>query len=144
MQDVVAPLCGDPTGVIYQCPPTLRVHMPGHVPTIKMHCDSEFDRHESGEINFWIPFTPVWDSNTLWAESSPEEGDFEPFDLSPGQGKRFNGNRCRHFSKANQTEATRVSIDFRVIPKSVALRPKTYGGKIGDYDTEMTGPCELS
>eukprot|EP01043_Picozoa_sp_COSAG02_P055335 COSAG02_NODE_6401_length_3598_cov_19.791994_4_plen_322_part_00 len=41
VRDVVAPRCGDPRGVVFQCPPTLRIHMPGKVPTIGMHTDSE-------------------------------------------------------------------------------------------------------
>jgi hypothetical protein len=39
--EVVAPLCGDPSGVVFQCPPTLRIHMPGRAATIGVHCDGE-------------------------------------------------------------------------------------------------------
>jgi hypothetical protein len=120
-------------GLRFQCPPTLRVHMPGRAPTIGMHCDSEYDNHEPGEINFWVPFTRVFDSNTLWAESAPGRGDFAPFELSVGQAVRFNGNQCRHFTKPNGTGKTRVSIDFRVIPRAVAVTPASFRGLIGDY-----------
>lgn len=41
VRDVVAPRCGDPHGVVFQCPPTLRIHMPGRVPTIGVHTDSQ-------------------------------------------------------------------------------------------------------
>ena len=38
VEQIVAPLCcGDETGIVYQCPPTLRVQMPSHAPTIGMH-----------------------------------------------------------------------------------------------------------
>ena len=134
--DVIAPLCGG-SGVVYQCPPTLRIHMPGHVPTITMHRDADFANHESGEINFWVPFVDVFGSNTLWCESLPGKGDFEPFELKAGEGKRFDGNGCRHYTMANRTDVTRVSIDFRVIPREVAVRPDSFKGKIGDYDTEV-------
>jgi hypothetical protein len=126
-----APLCGDPGGVVFQCPPTLRVAMPSMVrsgctvstqpyirpeveegdgpadggggeevevevvygctvseqadtgpygevieevtvygctmstqsddsgpylaaPTIPLHCDSQYERHQNAEINFWV------------------------------------------------------------------------------------------
>jgi hypothetical protein len=137
IRDVIVPLFAPYTKtILYQCPPTLRVHMPGHSPTIGMHCDADYERHEPSEVNFWIPFTRVFDSNTLWCESEPGKADFSPFELNPGEGMRFNGNTCRHFTKPNVTDCTRVSFDFRVIPADLAVRPKEYLGKIGDYPTE--------
>jgi hypothetical protein len=136
VRDVIAPLAGarfGSGGLRFQCPPTLRIHMPGRAPTIGLHCDSEYDNHEPGEINFWVPFTRVFDSNTLWAESAPGQGDFAPFELSVGEAVRFNGNQCRHFTKPNGTDKTRVSIDFRVIPRAVAISPASFRGLIGDY-----------
>lgn len=44
-------------GLAYQCPPTLRVHMPGRAPTIGLHCDAEYEHHHPAEINFWIALT---------------------------------------------------------------------------------------
>jgi len=72
----------------------------------------------------------------------PQSADFAPFELESGQGMRFNGNECRHFTKPNTTGHTRVSIDFRVIPTSLAVfapgHYKSRKGKIGDYDVEVT------
>ena len=34
------------------------------------HTDSMYF-HQRGQINFWVPLTKVYDSNTLWVESSP-------------------------------------------------------------------------
>ena len=50
---------------------------------------------------------------------------------------RFNGNRCTHFTKSNDTDVTRVSFDFRAIPCSV--HQNIYDGKIGDYNTKIFG-----
>ena len=58
--DVVAPLCGDESGIVFQCPPSLRIHMPGKSPTIGIHCDADYEKHQSAEINFWIPLTDVY------------------------------------------------------------------------------------
>ena len=121
----------------YQCPATLRIHPPGLSPTIGLHKDSDYSRHEAYEINYWIPLTKVFGNNTLWVESLPGKSDFAPVELEAGKGFRFNGNECRHFTKANDTKCTRVSFDFRVIPLSIAERPNKFDGKIGDYTAEV-------
>ena len=73
----------------------------------------------------------------------PGAGDFRPFELSVGEGMRFNGNECRHFTVPNDTDVTRVSIDFRVIPK--ALFRNDHAGFIGEYKTRVAeGPVELA
>ena len=181
VREVIAPLAGveEGNGLRYQCPPTLRVHMPGRAPvragkkgvlvvrvvgmlcrrfdvsclfcfllwcsfhlfqTIGMHRDADYDNHELGEINFWVPFTNVYGTNSLFCESSPDQGDFTPFVLDAGQGVRFNGNQCRHFTKPNETKDTRVSMDFRVIPRKVAVRPESFQGRIGDYQAKEMVP----
>ena len=101
-----------------------------------MHRDGEYEKHESAEINFWVPLTAAYGSNTLYAESEPELADFNPFELEPGQGARFNGQQCRHYTVPNRTEHTRVSIDFRAVPLS--LYRGDYAGFMGDY-----GVCEI-
>ena len=100
---------------VYQHEPSIRVQMPGKYPSIKLHCDADYLNKE-GELNFWLPVTKVWGSNSLQVESYPNAGDFTPFEMEPGQLVRFWGNRCRHYTLANETDSTRVSFDFRVIP----------------------------
>jgi hypothetical protein len=34
-----------------------------------------------------------------------------------GEALMFYGNQCVHYTTANVTDATRVSIDFRVVPR---------------------------
>ena len=47
--------------------------------------DLQYHKHESGEINFWVPLVSrVWDGNTLHAESAPGKGDFRPYNLGEG------------------------------------------------------------
>ena len=50
------------------------------------------------------------------AESQPDLGDFRPFELQPGQAMLFWGHQCQHYTVPNETDATRVSLDFRVVP----------------------------
>ena len=46
---------------------------------------------------------------------------------------RFWGNQCQHYTVANTTRHTRVSFDFRVIPRS--RYTNAFKGYIGDYPT---------
>ena len=101
---------------LYQRDPNVRVHLPGtgHHLT-QRHCDADY-HHQPLELNFWIPLTSCSDSNTLWVESAPGKGDFHPFELKPGEGMRFWGHSCEHYTLPNETDHTRVSFDFRVVP----------------------------
>eukprot|EP00966_Prymnesium_polylepis_P189677 4394875-Prymnesium_polylepis.1 len=113
IHEVIVPQWG--VDLLYQATPVLRVVLPGSVAPCKPHCDADYF-HDANEINYWLPMSRVWGSNTLWSESSPGAADFAPFELEPGQMMRFYGNRCRHYTEPNDTDGTRVSIDFRVVP----------------------------
>lgn len=137
-------------GVVYQSPPTIRVAMPSRAPTIQVHSDGQYPRHQNAEINFWVPVTRVWGNNTLHVESEPGKGDFRAVEMDLGSFLRFNGYHCRHFTNPNDTGRTRISFDFRVVPvslykeyKSDVPGRKRDEGKIGDYRTERTGPVKL-
>lgn len=52
-------------------------------------------------------------------DRSPGAGDFVPFAASFGEAVRFWGACCEHFTVANESDRTRVSLDFRVVPRSV-------------------------
>ena len=128
--------------LLYQASPVLRVVMPGSVPPCKPHCDADYF-HDPNEINYWVALSPVWGNNSLWAESEPGAGDYAPFELGPGQVVRWYGNRCRHYTCDNDTDGTRVSIDFRVIPRWAFVPPAQRAGDakvqtqyvldVGDY-----------
>jgi hypothetical protein len=136
MQEVIAPLCttSDNTNVVYQSPPTTRVVLPGGKPTISLHSDKEYLRHQAGEINFWLPLTTVWGSNSLWLESKPNLGDFEPIALQYGEVLRFDGYDCRHYTVPNETPDCRVSFDFRAIPSQLCTQRR----HCGDFCVEET------
>ena len=53
----------------------------GHL-LVHKHCDADY-HHSSNEINFWLPRTACFGSNTLWSESTPGAEDFHPFELVP-------------------------------------------------------------
>ena len=84
---------------------------------IGLHCDSDYN-HPPDEYNYIVAITELWDSNSVWMESSPNKGDFYPIRLYWNQYIQFYGNKLRHHNVKNVSGLTRVSIDFRVIPFS--------------------------
>ena len=113
--------------VAYQRRPTMRVHLSGAKAMGKPHADGlEPYNHQPGEVNVWVPLTKVWGSNSLTSETAPGLGDFHSFDAAPGEFVRFDGNRCWHYTTANDTARTRVSFDFRVVP--IELFDETHRG----------------
>ena len=118
----VLPQFGDGP-LLYQRKPILRVVMPGSVAPTALHCDADYF-HSENELNFWVPLVAVDGRNSLYCESAPGAGDYSPF-VSSGKGEavRFYGNRCRHYTTANDAETTRVSFDFRCIPQNLFSPP---------------------
>lgn len=137
VDEVVGPLIAEP--FCFQSIPTFRVHLPGNVAVGEFHRDADYN-HPEGEINFWVPFTEAYESNTVWIEKTLGSGEYAPAPpLSPGQFLIFDAVRWRHGNVANDTGATRVSFDFRCIPLSqyneVEARSVNTNQKltIGDY-----------
>ena len=114
IKEFVAPLVGAKGELIYQKWPSFRVHLPNNVAVGGWHKDGDYN-HPSGEINFIVAVTKMFESNTTIAESEPGKMDFRQFVLEPGQVVRFNGNQCIHGNLPNMTGVSRVSFDFRVM-----------------------------
>eukprot|EP00092_Neocalanus_flemingeri_P011081 GFUD01011929.1.p1 GENE.GFUD01011929.1~~GFUD01011929.1.p1 ORF type:complete len:274 (+),score=71.61 GFUD01011929.1:225-1046(+) len=109
--------CKDPpeqAAVAYQKEPTIRVVLPSDQAPTPLHCDADY-HHPPAEVNWWLPLTSVRDSNSLYIESRPGEGDFLPVELGYGQVLRFYGNLCQHYTVPNTSSVTRVSLDLRVL-----------------------------
>lgn len=126
--------------IAVQAFPSFRVHLPRDQAIHKWHYDSDQDhRHPEWEINFFVPLTDAYDTQTIWIESVPGLKDFEPVNLKYGEYVVFDGNRSMHGNKQNLSNECRVSFDFRVLPISRMPRDEissvTAGKKfkIGDY-----------
>jgi len=115
LTEVVQPFIGE--DIIYQRVPTFRVHLPGNVAVGEFHRDSDY-AHGPGEINFWLPVTRAWATNTVWIESEEGAEDFEPHECEIGEVLIFDGVRLKHGNRVNATGKTRVSFDFRIVPRS--------------------------
>src|SRR5690606_14485910 len=61
--------------IIYQKIPTFRVHLVGNLGVGEWHRDRDYN-HDSNELNFWMPFTDTYDTNTIWMESAEGVEDF--------------------------------------------------------------------
>ncbi len=100
----------------YQKWPSFRVHIPSDQAIHTWHCDGDpLHKHPPGEINFFLPLTKCYGTNTIWVESEPWKLDFSPLETEYGQYWMFNGNQCLHGNKPNKTNLTRVSFDFRAM-----------------------------
>lgn len=116
LDEVVAPIIDEP--FCFQRIPTFRVHLPANVAVGEFHRDADYS-HPEGEVNFWVPFTNAWETNTVWIEDALGSGNHSPAPpLSPGRFLMFDAVRWSHGNVANETKSTRVSFDFRCIPLS--------------------------
>ena len=126
--------------IIYQRRPTLRVNPPSEKAMGHPHIDYEY-HHQPSEINFWIPINNICKSMSLYVETIPDKKDFKPMEMEYGECLMFWGNQCKHYTIANDTTNTRVSIDFRCMdeqrynPNYVNLKGRPTQFRIGEYFT---------
>eukprot|EP00933_Yihiella_yeosuensis_P008951 TRINITY_DN114674_c0_g1_i1.p1 TRINITY_DN114674_c0_g1~~TRINITY_DN114674_c0_g1_i1.p1 ORF type:complete len:356 (-),score=59.27 TRINITY_DN114674_c0_g1_i1:21-1040(-) len=97
----------------FQVTPTFRCHMPYCGNVGRPHRDEDY-HHPVCEVNYWVPVTTCFGSNSLYSESRRGLGDFKAFEASLGESIRFYGNQVWHYCVPNETDSTRVSFDFRV------------------------------
>jgi hypothetical protein len=99
--------------IIAQTRPTLRAHIPNNVSVGSYHRDSDYG-HPEEEVNLWLPFNDAVNTSTLWLESSPDKGDFKPYNVKYGEILIFDS-RLRHGTEVNIESNSRLSMDFRII-----------------------------
>ena len=116
LKEVIHPLFVDDI-LIYQKYPNIRFSRPSAKAVYKWHADGDADhRHPMGEVNIYLPLTDSYDTNTIWVESIPGLGDYNPINLKHGEFLIGYLNQQRHGNRVNETGRTRVSFDFRVVP----------------------------
>ena len=104
-----------------------------------VHKDSDFN-HSKHEVNFFLPFTDVNEYNTIWYK---EGKSFAPMMVNYGQIYQWNGSTIPHGNKVNTSNQTRVSVDFRILPRSkyveTSLESYTNNKRfiIGEYFEEL-------
>ncbi len=134
IRDIIRPHYRD--SIYYQKKPTHRILYADVSGVSRFHRDRDYG-HNVEEINFFVPLTKAFGTNTLWLESADGKEDFKPMELIPGEFLRFDGANLKHGAKVNTTGKTRVSFDFRILPMAFA---KGERGKLMQSGTE---PVEL-
>ena len=104
----------DDDRMIYQKRPTFRIHYNDNLAVGEFHRDSNYS-HPIEEVNFFLPVTDCWGTNTIWIESRDGKADYSPISLKYGQIFVFNGGMLTHGNKVNKTGNSRVSFDFRCL-----------------------------
>lgn len=123
--------------VAFQSRPTFRCHLPDCGAPGRPHRDADYHHHPS-EVNYWIPVTPVFGSNSLYVETRRGAGDFRPLELDYGKLVRFYANQVWHYTIPNETQATRVSFDFRVVREEEWSPEAFVQFRLGAYFSVMT------
>jgi ectoine hydroxylase-related dioxygenase (phytanoyl-CoA dioxygenase family) len=113
IKDFIKPIFNN-NMIVYQKIPTFRVQLVGNLGVGQFHRDRDYN-HGINEINFWLPFMDVYGNNSIWIESKEGKNDLHPVKLNYGQILEFDGSNLLHGNKINDTNSTRVSVDFRVI-----------------------------
>ncbi|MCA6440439.1 MAG: hypothetical protein ACRC0I_11800 [Sediminibacterium sp.] len=101
--------------IVYQRIPTFRVHLAnGNLAVGEWHKDKTYN-HGTTELNFWMPFGDTNEYNTIWMESEEDKGDYKPYTVKYGEILVFSGANLYHGNKNNESDETRVSVDFRLV-----------------------------
>jgi hypothetical protein len=98
--------------IAYSSHPKMRVHLAGTPTVSKWHRDVDVTGRFD-QINVWLPFTNAFGGNSLWIESDYGTGDYRPVEVRYGQALLFDGGLLEHGTVTNDTDTTRVSLDFR-------------------------------
>lgn len=129
--------------MIFQKYPTFRVHQPNNIAVFAFHKDRDYN-HNKNEINFYLPITKAFETNTFWYESEEDKKDHQPMEADYGEVVMWDGANLEHGNKKNETGQTRVSFDFRLLSKDKYINSekklsKSKGKKLelGDYFDEI-------
>jgi hypothetical protein len=144
IKEVIRPMYDEE--IVYQKIPTFRLHFPGNIAVGEYHKDkwyrdSEWHK-EVCEMNFYLPFTNAYGSNTIWVESKEDKGDYKAMDVNYGECVQWDGVNLTHGNKENTSNSTRISVDFRVIPFS-KYKPSNHGSINTKIKFEIGGYYEV-
>lgn len=116
--------------IVYQAIPTFRIAYPNNIAVGEYHKDKWYRNGEWAasvkEDNFYMPFTDAFGTNTIWAETEEDKGDYQPLECKYGELIKWDGCNLMHGNKINTTGKTRISVDFRIIRYS-NYKPSEHG-----------------
>ena len=125
--------------LVVQKTPNLRISFPNMTAigfngtnketVVGLHCDADFGHHYE-EMNFIVPITKMYQTNSIYYEPFVGCGlDYDDyFNVVLNENELFfvKFNKLLHYNKRNETEKTRISLDFRVIPYSKYMQDITF------------------
>ena len=130
--EYIKPFYPDEKYILYQKYPNIRIGFPNltaigkrdsdpNNEIVGLHNDNEFG-HSIQEINYVIPITKMYDTNSIYFEnivySNQEYDNYNNMKLDTDEFFRGYLNKLNHYNKINKTNKTRISLDFRIIPYS--------------------------
>jgi len=108
--------------------PSIRVQFPGNISVYEFHRDSTYN-HLLGEINHFLAITDCNSPACLYVEQHLGWADYKPLELHSGQSAILNTSIYEHGDIPNSESTTRISIDFRAIPRDVLLNNSAFNAK---------------
>ena len=115
LREVILPHFNE--NLLYQKTPTFRIQVPNNLSVAEFHNDKSYS-HSPHEVNIFLPITEAKDTYTIWSESEENLGDYSPMNAVYGEYYIWDGANLNHGNKINESNISRFSIDFRVLPLS--------------------------
>ena len=115
LKDVILPHFNE--NLLYQKIPTFRVQIPNNISVAEFHNDKSYS-HSPHEVNIFLPITEAKETYTIWSESQENLGDYSPMNAEYGDYYILDGANLKHVNKMNESDISRFSVDFRVLPFS--------------------------
>ena len=114
---IVAPMF---EGVMHlQRPPSFRCHLAGAGTISAFHRDGDPKYGlRPGSINGWLPLTIVDGNSSIYVETALDSKEFRSISMIPGELLLFDAFHLMHGSLRNDRQTSRVSFDFRFVPKN--------------------------
>ena len=115
LKDVILPHFNE--DLLYQKIPTFRIQVPDNISVAEFHNDKSYS-HSPDEVNIFLPITEAKETYTIWSESQENLGDYSPMNAEYGEYYIWDGANLKHGNKMNESDISRFSVDFRVLPFS--------------------------
>ena len=115
LKDVILPHFNE--DLLYQKIPTFRIQVPDNISVAEFHNDKSYS-HSPDEVNIFLPITEAKETYTIWSESQENLGDYSPMNAEYGEYYIWDGANLKHGNKMNESNISRFSVDFRVLPFS--------------------------
>ena len=115
LKDVILPHFNE--DLLYQKIPTFRIQVPDNISVAEFHNDKSYS-HSPDEVNIFLPITEAKETYTIWSESQENLGDYSPMNAEYGEYYIWDGANHKHGNKINESNISRFSVDFRVLPYS--------------------------